>query len=286
MRHPVARRSRYWSLFHRPWVLSAASILALLVIVALLGPLFMQDPFTQSLENRLKPPAFAGGDTSHLLGTDQLGRDVLSRLVQGARVSLMVGVIAVAVSGVLGVLLGLFAGFYRGLADEVIMRIVDLRLALPFILLVIAIIAVFGPSLTNLILVLALTGWAGYARVVRAEVLSVREREFVLAARSMGASDWRLMTRHILPNTVSAAVVIASLELAQMVITESALSFLGLGIQPPVPSWGNMLGEGREYLLTSWWLATFPGVAIAMTAVSINIVGDWLRDVLNSRVRL
>jgi peptide/nickel transport system permease protein len=262
------------------------AVLLLVIGGAVLAPFILPDPLQQRIDQRLQPPFWAGGTGEHLLGTDQLGRDILSRLVHGSRVSLIVGFTAVGVAGLIGVAAGIVAGFYGGLVDEIIMRLVDLRLAMPFILLVIAVIAVFGPSLFNLVVVLALTGWATYARVVRAEVLSIREREFVLAARSMGASNWRLMTRHVMPNTVASAIVIGSLELAQMIVTESALSFLGLGIQPPTPSWGNMLGQGRDYLMTHWWLATFPGLAIALTAVSINLVGDWLRDLLDPRLEL
>ena len=244
------------------------------------------DPYVQALDKRLQPPFWSGGSLTHPLGTDQVGRDILSRLIYGARISMAVGLAAVLISGSLGVTAGVMAGFYGGFVDEGLMRLVDLRLALPFILLVIAVIAVFGPSTFNLVAILGLTGWAPYARLVRAEVLSTREREFVTAARSLGASDRRLMIRHILPNTLASAIVIGSLELAQMIVTESALSFLGLGVQPPTPSWGNMLGEGRDYLLIHWWLATFPGLAIALTAVAINLVGDWLRDVLDPRLQL
>ena len=180
-----------------------------------------------------------------------------------------------------GVMVGVAAGFNGGLIDEVLMRFTDLMLALPFTLLIIAVIAVFGPSLVNVIIILGLTGWVPYARVVRAEVLAIREREFVAAARAVGASNLRVMFQHILPNTFASAVVIGSVELANMILLESSLSFLGLGVQPPTPSWGNMLGETRNYLMSDWWLATFPGIAIAITAVSINLAGDWLRDVLD-----
>lgn len=242
------------------------------------------DPFAQNLDGRLAPPTWAGGVRAHLLGTDQLGRDELSRLIFGARISLLVGITAVFVAGVTGVMVGVVAGFNGGLTDEVLMRFTDLMLALPFTLLIIAVVAVFGPGLVNVIIILGLTGWVPYARVVRAEVLSIREREFVAAARAVGASRLRVMLQHILPNAIASAIVIASVELANMILLESSLSFLGLGVQPPTPSWGNMLGETRNYLMSDWWLATFPGIAIATTAVSINLVGDWLRDVLDPRL--
>jgi len=220
----------------------------------------------------------------HILGTDQLGRDILSRLMYAARISLLVAATAVLVSGAIGVVAGLLAGFYGGLTDETIMRLTDLRLALPLILLLIAVIAVLGPSLVNVIVLLGVTGFAPYARIIRVEVLAVREREFVMAARAIGVTDGRVMFRHILPNTIASSIVIGALEFANMIVLESSLSFLGLGVQPPTPSWGNMLGEGRDFLLSHWWLATFPGIAISVTAVSIALIGDWLRDVLDPRL--
>lgn len=281
------RRRRASGLLRRPQAVLGLAVLSVVMVMAIGAPFVApHDPYVQSLDERLRPPFWSGGNLTHPLGTDQLGRDILSRLIYGARISMAVGFAAILISGSLGVAAGVMAGFYGGFVDEGLMRLVDLRLALPFILLVIAVIAVFGPSLFNLVVILGLTGWAPYARVVRAEVLSIRERELVTAARALGASDRRLMIRHILPNTLASAIVIGSLELAQMIVTESALSFLGLGVQPPTPSWGNMLGEGRDYLLTSWWLATFPGLAIALTAVAINLVGDWLRDVLDPRLQL
>jgi len=281
------RRRRAWGLLRRPQALLGFTTLAIVMVIAIGAPFVApHDPYVQALDKRLQPPFWSGGSLTHPLGTDQLGRDILSRLIYGARISMAVGLAAVLISGSLGVAAGVMAGFYGGFVDEGLMRLVDLRLALPFILLVIAVIAIFGPSTFNLVAILGLTGWAPYARLVRAEVLSTREREFVTAARSLGASDRRLMIRHILPNTLASAIVIGSLELAQMIVTESALSFLGLGVQPPTPSWGNMLGEGRDYLLIHWWLATFPGLAIALTAVAINLVGDWLRDLLDPRLQV
>lgn len=261
-------------------------VLALVAVVAISAPVLAPfDPLSQSLDQRLSPPAVFGGSTGHLLGTDELGRDILSRLMFGAGVSLIIGVTAVVISGVLGTAAGVVAGFYGGLIDELIMRLADLRMALPFILLVIVTIVVFGPGLLNVVVILGLTGWVPYARVVRGQVLSLRTREFVLAARTVGASDGRLMFRHILPNTLASAIVIGSLELANVILIESSLGFLGLGVQPPTPSWGNMLGSARDYVLSNWWLATLPGLAIFLTAISINLVGDWLRDAFDPHLR-
>jgi peptide/nickel transport system permease protein len=274
---------RHWrKLVHRVPAFAGLVMLASVVCTAIGAPLIApHDPFAQDLGRRLAPPAWAGGAYGNPLGTDQLGRDELSRLIFGARISLLVGITAVFVAGATGVMVGVAAGFNGGLIDEVLMRFTDLMLALPFTLLIIAVIAVFGPSLVNVIIILGLTGWVPYARVVRAEVLTVREREFVAAARAVGASTLRVMRQHIVPNTMASAIVIGSVELANMILLESSLSFLGLGVQPPTPSWGNMLGETRNYLMSDWWLATFPGIAIAITAVSINLAGDWLRDALD-----
>jgi peptide/nickel transport system permease protein len=269
-----------------PQGLVGAVVLGVVVVVAIGAPVLAPyDPLSQSLDQRLIPPVIVGGTVAHLLGTDELGRDILSRLMFGAGVSLAIGVAAVVISGVLGTAVGVAAGFYGGLVDEVSMRLADLRMALPFILLVIVTIAVFGPGLQNVIVILGLTGWVPYARIVRAEVLSLRTREFVVAARTVGASDGRLMIHHILPNTLASAIVVGSLELANVILIESSLSFLGLGVQPPTPSWGNMLGTARDYLLSNWWLATLPGLAIFFTAASINLVGDWLRDALDPHLR-
>src|SRR5437773_8374556 len=269
-----------------PTVIASFVVLAVVIVVAVAAPLISPyDPLEQQLEARLAPPVWAGGSLDHVFGTDQLGRDVLSRLMFGARVSMVIGVMAVLVSGVLGVAAGVAAGFYGGLVDELIMRLADLRLALPFVLLVISVIAVFGPSFTNLIVILGLTGWVPYAKIVRAETLSMREREFIVAARAVGAGNNRIMFRHILPNTVAGAIVIGSLELANIIVIEASLSFLGLGVQPPTPSWGNMLGEARDYLMSNFWLATLPGIAISITAISVNLIGDWLRDVLDPRIQ-
>lgn len=261
-------------------------ILVTVILMALAAPAITpHDPLQQNIASRLLPPFWIrGNDASHILGTDQLGRDILSRIIYSSRISLLVGVTTVIMAGALGVFAGILSGYYGGLLDEVIMRTVDVRLSIPLILLLIAILAIFGPGLRNVIIVLAATEWVVYARVVRAEVFSIREREFVEAARASGASDRRIMLRHILPNAISSAIVLASVQVGAIIILESSLSFLGLGVLPPTPTWGNMLGEGRDYLITSWWLATFPGLMLAITVLSINLVGDWLRDWLDPKM--
>jgi peptide/nickel transport system permease protein len=282
---PVQRdRRRRWQLRGANLlVLGAAAVSLLAVFSGLWGPAVApHDPVEQDIINRLAPPAFLdGGSPRNLLGTDHLGRDVLSRLVYGARVAVIVGMTTVLFSGALGLAIGLVAGYCGGLADMLLMRLLDVQLSMPFMLLSLAIIGVLGPSLTNIVIVLAITGWVVYARVVRAEILSLRTREFVLASRALGGSAARTIVRHLLPNVVPFVIVIATLEVGRMMLLESALSFLGLGVRPPTPSWGAMLAEGRLYLGTAWWLATFPGLAISMTVISLNVVGDWLRDLLD-----
>jgi ABC-type dipeptide/oligopeptide/nickel transport system permease subunit len=228
----------------------------------------------------------AGGVAEHPLGTDPVGRDLLSRMIYGGRVSLVVGVASVLLASTIGVLLGLGAGYFGGRLDWTIMTVVNIVLTFPFVLLALAVIAVLGPSLPNMIAVLGVAGWPIYCRVVRAETLAVREREFVLAGQALGMSHGRIMFRQILPNLVSPIVVIATLQVAQVIILESFLSFLGLGIQPPTPAWGNMLGEGRLYMLNSWWIATFPGLAIFVTTLVINLMGNALRDWLDPHMKL
>ena len=227
-----------------------------------------------------------GGTATHPLGTDQVGRDLLSRMIFGGRVSIVVGVAAVLLSASIGVLLGLAAGYVGRRTDWTIMTLVNVMLTFPFVLLALAVISVLGPSLVNMIIVLGVAGWPIYARVVRAETMAIREREFVLAGRALGMSHVRIVFRQIVPNLVSAIVVIATLQVAQVIILESFLSFLGLGIQPPTPAWGNMLGEGRVYMLNSWWIATFPGLAIFVTTLVINLMGNALRDWLDPHMKL
>ncbi|MFN8525752.1 MAG: ABC transporter permease [Chloroflexota bacterium] len=264
---------------------AAASLLALVAVaaVALLAPVISPaNPYEQHLLDRLTPPFWLpGGNMIRPLGADDLGRDVLSRVMYGSRVSLLVGLGATALGLIMGSALGLLAGFRGGFAGEAIMLLADAQLALPFLLLAIAIIAVVGPGLGVLIALAGISGWTHYARVVRGQVLALIQREFVLAARAIGAADGRVMLVHILPNLVGTLVVLATLQLASVILLESTLSFLGLGIQPPEASWGSMLGAGREYLSTAWWISVFPGSALMVTVLAVGVGGDWLRDRLD-----
>jgi peptide/nickel transport system permease protein len=271
----------------RTYVALGAAFVAALALVALTAPwIAPQDPERQSLRARLAPPTMEGPDgRAHLLGTDHLGRDVLSRLIYGARVSLTVGFAAVLVGGVMGAGLGIMAGFRGGWLDSVVMTVADAQLAFPFILLAIGIIAVLGPSFPTLVMVIGLSGWVAYARVLRSQVLSLRSREFVDAIRGLGGSIPRIVLRHVLPNVLASLVVIATLELARAVVLEATLSFLGLGIQPPTPSWGGMVQEGREYLDSAWWISVFPGLILMATSIVVSRTGDWLRDVLDPTLR-
>ena len=270
------------------WGLAAGGVLLVIVAATVLAPwISPHDPLAVNIRHRLAPPAWmAGGSAENLLGTDQVGRDLLSRMIYGGRVSLVTGVAAVLMSATIGVLLGLAAGYFGGSTDWTIMTVINVMLTFPFVLLALAVIAVLGPNLMNMIIVLGVAGWPIYARTVRAETLTIRERDFVVAARALGMSHLRLVFRQIVPNLVSVIVVIATLQVAQVIVLESFLSFLGLGIQPPTPAWGNMLGEGRLYMLNSWWIATFPGLAIFLTTLVINLMGNSLRDWLDPHMKL
>jgi peptide/nickel transport system permease protein len=259
--------------------------LAVLVLVVV-GAVFAErlapfGPGEQDLTQRLRPPA-AGG---HVLGTDELGRDILSRLLHGARVSLLVGVIAVGLSCPVGMLVGVLAGYAGRRVDDVLMRVTEVQLAIPTILLAIAVIGVLGPGLSNVILTLTVTGWTLYARLIRGETLAVKERDFVMAARAAGAGDLRIMGRHVIPNVLSPVIVVAVFAVANMIVLEATLSVLGLGVEPQVVTWGRMLNAGRLYLGSAWWLMTFPGLAIFVTVLAVNLVGDHLRDWLDPRLR-
>ncbi len=284
---------REWLAFVRRLARRRTALFGLIVVagvfVAAFGApwLTTYDPTEQDITNRLKPPA--SPDPSgrvHLLGTDHLGRDLLARVIFGARPALMVGFAAVAISGLLGLVVGLLSGYFGGRIDDVFMRLADIQLAFPFILLAIAVIGVLGPSLPVIIVVIGVSSWVVYARVVRGSVLSLREREFVQAALALGSRDGRILLRHILPNAVTPWLVVATLDMARVIVIESALSFLGLGVQPPTPTWGGMLADGRVYISTAWWLATFPGLAILVTVLGINLFGDGLRDTLDPRLNV
>jgi len=272
-------------------ILVCAIVVVGFVLMALLADqIAPYDPLKQSLHYRLQPPYWLSdgieeGQPLYFFGSDQLGRDVLSRIVHGSRISLLVAFAAVTFGGVFGSLLGLLAGYFGKAFDEVIMTVADIQLAFPFILLAIAVIAVLGPSLANLIILIGISGWVTYARIARAEVLGVKEKEFVESIRCLGGNSWRIMFRHILPNILSPLIVVGTLDLARTIILESTLSFLGLGIQPPTPSWGGMLGEGRGYLDSAWWIATFPGLFLMTVTLSVSRIGDWLRDVLDPTMK-
>nr|WP_257347352.1 ABC transporter permease [Pseudalkalibacillus decolorationis] len=255
--------------------------------IAMLAPLLAPyDPYKINAAQMLIPPVWIDGGTSnHILGTDNLGRDILSRLIYGSRISIIVGILSVVVAGFIGVVFGLIAGYYGGFIDTVVMRLVDSFLSVPTILFCLVFLTVLNPGLFTLIFVIGVTSWVMYARLVRGETLSIREREYVKAARTIGVSNLKIITRHIFPNVISSVIVISTLSVAASIITESSLSFLGLGIQPPTISWGIMLSEGREYIATSWWLSTFPGIAITLTVLGIIFLGEWLRDVLDPRSR-
>lgn len=273
----------------RRTALLGLAVVVLVLITAVAAPLLTPfDPIEQDLGDlRLKAPGFrdAAGRV-HPLGTDHLGRDLLARVVYGARPALMVGFAAVAISGVIGMAAGLVSGYFGGRIDDALMRLADIQLAFPFILLAIAVIGVLGPSLTTIIAVIGVSSWVVYARIVRSAVLSLREREFVQAALALGSGDGRVLVRHILPNALTPWLVVATLDMARVIVIESALSFLGLGVQPPTPTWGGMLADGRVYISTAWWLATFPGLAILVTVLGINLFGDGLRDTLDPRLKV
>jgi len=267
--------------------LGGLTILFLFVMAALFADIVAPySPINQDITQALRPPFFLeGGTFHHILGTDELGRDILSRIIFGARISLVVGFIAVAMSGFIGTCLGLISGYFRGWIDSLIMRLVDIQLSMPYILIALALIGALGPSLRNIIIVIGITSWVNYARIVRGEVLSIKENEFVDLAKIAGCSTYRILLKHIFPGVVNSLIVLGTLMLGRVIIFEAALSFLGLGVQPPTPSWGIMLADGRQYLTYAWWLATFPGFAIMLVVLGTNLVGDWLRDMLDPRQR-
>ncbi len=266
-------------LLHNKLAVAGLVVVLLLFAVSIFAPAIAPyDPNAIDLKNILMPP-----DGSHLLGTDQLGRDILSRMIWGARISLKVGFVAVGIATLIGTILGTISGYYGGIIDMLIMRAVDLMLCFPSFFLILTVIAVLEPSIWNIMAVIGFTSWMGVARLIRAEILTIREREFILAARSQGAGDLRIILRHIIPNAMAPVLVSATLGVAGAILTESALSFLGIGVQPPTPSWGNMLTAGKDNLEYAWWLSLFPGVAILITVLGYNLLGEGIRDALDPR---
>ncbi len=284
-------RRRLWRLRKSPTGLLGAVIVLCVTTVMLLAPeIVPHDPEKIDLQQRLVPPIWAeGGSGTHVLGTDQLGRDVLSRIVLGTRVSLLVGLAGVSLAMLTGVFLGVTSGFLGGWWDMLVSRALDTFLAIPFIILALAVIGVLGVkggnNMLRLILVLGLANWVIFTRVVRGEVLAVKERDYVEAARAIGQRSWRIMLGYVLPNVMASIIVLSALQISTVIIAEASLSFLGLGVQPPTITWGIMLADGRDHLATSWWLATFPGLAITVTVLGFILWGDWLRDVLDPRLR-
>ena len=276
----VARRGQ-----RVPWI--PIGIIVAFVAAAVLAPLVSPgDPYAQSLRNRFKPPVWEErGVWAHPLGTDRLGRDMLTRILYGARVSLAVGALAVLLASAVGAAVGLVAGYYGGRVDAVLMRITDATLSFPVILLALILAVTVGPSFTNVVIAIAVILWARYARVIRGEVLTLMELDFIAQARIAGAGAWRIITRHLAPNTLNTLVVLVTLQVGYVIIVEAALSFLGAGIPPPTPAWGSMIAEGREFVTSAWWVSLLPGLAIMLVVLAFNLLGDWLRDTLDPKLR-
>ena len=274
---------------HLLWKSPVGTVGFIILVVVLLSTIFAGaitpwDPAKIDVVQKLIPPSWCeGGVPEHLLGTDSLGRDVFARCLYGARISLLVGICSVVVAGVIGTVLGLLSGYYGGWVDSIIMRIADAFHAIPRILLAMVVLFVMGPSVVTLILVIGVTNWVSYARIICGEVLTLKEKEFVKASRTIGASDAAILRRHILPNVFAQFVVVSTISVAGSIIIEATMSFLGLGVQPPDVTWGVMLADGRNYLATNWWVCTFPGVAITVTVLGIMFLGNWLRDVLDPK---
>jgi peptide/nickel transport system permease protein len=283
----VRSRLRQAAIAVRGIPIPAVIILFLLIICALFaGQIAPHDPIEQSLADAYTPPFWSEqGSGDHILGTDQYGRDILSRIIYGCRVSLTVSLAVVFLAGAIGTILALIAGYFGGIVDAIIMRLTDMMLSLPWFVLAIAVAAIVGPSLLNVILILVAVTWASYARVIRSEVLRIREADYVQLAKVAQANTARILIKHIFPNVANTLVVIATLRIGTAIIAEASLSFLGLGVPPPDPSWGQMLGAGRSFLATAWWIATFPGIAIMLTVLSANLLGDWLRVRLDPKQR-
>jgi ABC-type dipeptide/oligopeptide/nickel transport system permease subunit len=283
--HVPAWKRFFQELWASPKGMSGFVCIIIIVIVAIFAPYILPaDPTEQVIKNRFLPPVFAGGTWENFLGADNLGRDIFSRVILGTQTSVAVGAFVVLLALAVGSALGAIAGYFGGLVDTVIMRLTDFQLSFPFILLSIIFMAIFGPGFTSLVIALAVAIWVNYARLVRGETLKIRELEFIQAARSIGVRHTTIILRHVLPNVLPAIVVMATLDIAFIIIFEAALSFLGLGIQPPTPSWGVMISDGRNYLYESVWMTLGPGIAILITAVAINLIGDFLRDTYDPRL--
>lgn len=275
-----------WRQLRKAPLIPGVILLAVVIFAVFAGVLAPEAPTYGNLSDAFIPPAWAeGGSWAHLLGTDSLGRDVYSRIVYGARVSLIVSIFAIFIAGGIGTVMGLASGYFGGRIDGVIMRLVDIALALPTILMALVLVAVLQPGIVTVIIVIGCLNWANYARQIRGEVLTVKERDFVVLARSIGSSPARIMSRHILPNVFNTIIVLATLQVGSVILLEATLSFLGLGVPPPEPSWGQMVAEGRNFIVVAWWMALFPGLAIMLTVLSMNLMGDWLRDLLDPRLR-
>ncbi len=278
----MTQGKQFWRYFKRSRLAvgGVGMIMIVLMIAAFASFLAPYDPGRTEVSLKLKPPS-----ALHYLGTDQLGRDIFSRMLYGSRISLSVGFVAVAISIIIGILVGAVAGYYGGWADSLLMRFVDIMLCFPSFFLILTVVALLGPSILNIMVIIGITSWMGTARFVRAEFLSLRERDFTQAARALGVKDSRIIFRHILPNALAPVFVTATLKVASAILLEAGLSFLGFGVQPPAPSWGNILTEGRTHIFAAWWLTVFPGLAILITVLSFNLVGEGLRDTLDPRLR-
>jgi peptide/nickel transport system permease protein len=280
MAHAMRQARRY------PLVPLAMLTFLLVIPAVLAAQVAPHDPLKGSLAKRLKPPVWQqGGSIEHPLGTDKVGRDILSRIIHGARVSLVVSLVAIFIGGTLGTALGLISGYFGGWVDSVLMRLVDISLSLPTILLALVLVAAVGPSFGTVIGVLVVLLWARYARLVRGETLAIKQRDFIARARVAGASHTRIMARYIFPNVVNSLIVLATLQVGYVILLESALSFLGAGLPRPTPAWGLMIADGRELIVTAWWVSMFPGLAIMLTVLALNLLGDWLRDHFDPKLR-